>query len=130
MYLGGAMPLTGFFGQPTEWREGRNVGDEHPVEEPGSGAPAWAVLPTMPWTRVVPSHRHSDTGVSSPVAPAEDEVDETQQPPNGPRPGHAPRDPRPGPPRHGLLPPPGSPPPPPPPQQQPPAGLPPHPPYG
>src|SRR6266498_2671881 len=75
MYLDGAVPLTGFFGQPI-WARGRDVGDEHPVEEPGPAAPAWAALPTMPWTRVVTNPRHSaDAGVSSAVAPAEEAVE-------------------------------------------------------
>jgi hypothetical protein len=47
------------------------VSDEHPADRaPGpAAAPSWAVLPTMPWTRVAPGQRQPTEDTAPPVAP-------------------------------------------------------------
>jgi tetratricopeptide (TPR) repeat protein len=45
-----------------EWgEESEAVSDEYPGEEPGTAAPTWAAVPTMPWGRV-PEQRREEAG--------------------------------------------------------------------
>lgn len=69
------------------------MSEEPSVNEPGSAAPTWAALPTMPWTRVVPAPR-----VPEPEPPPELESQRAYGP-SEPDPGGASHDYRPS--QHG-----------------------------
>src|SRR5690348_11920759 len=48
-----------------------SVSEEYPVDEPEPAAPHWVILPTMPWTRVVPDARHAAEAGSAAAVPAQ-----------------------------------------------------------
>ncbi|GIG72589.1 WG repeat-containing protein [Planosporangium flavigriseum] len=76
------------------------MSDVHPDEEPGTAAPTWASLPTMPWARTKPGNRRNpDLGDSpTPLPPHR----RPERPPTPPRPAAVP----PGHPGHPGPPPP------------------------